>query len=104
MSILDAKREQKKRSIWPLAVAIAIGLFIGFWGFAYQGYTEDGGVEPTQSWPIGVGGFLVAGVLAVIALRRARPSMTGAQTAIAAVCIGACLAVAAIGSLDAGQG
>lgn len=51
----------QRRRAWPFVIAAGICLFVGFWGFVYQGYTEDAGFEPTQSWPIGVGGYLLAG-------------------------------------------
>jgi uncharacterized membrane protein len=94
----------ERRRIWPLVIAAGISLFVGFWGFVYQGYIEDAGFEPTQSWPIGVGGNLLAGVLALLAIRRARPRTTRRQMVFVAIGVTAFLVVAAIGALDGGGG
>jgi peptidoglycan/LPS O-acetylase OafA/YrhL len=94
----------ERRRIWPLVIAAGISLFVGFWGFVYQGYKEDAGFEPTQSWPIGVGGYLLAGVLALLAIRRARPMITNRQMALVAIGVIAFLVVAAIGAVDGGRG
>jgi peptidoglycan/LPS O-acetylase OafA/YrhL len=94
----------ERRRIWPLVIAAGISLFVGFWGFVYQGYKEDAGFEPTQSWPIGVGGYLLAGVLALLAIRRARPMITNRQMVLVAIGVIAFLVVAAIGAVDGGRG
>ena len=75
----------ERRRIWPLVIAAGISLFVGFWGFVYQGYIEDAGFEPTRSWPIGVGGYLLAGVLALLAIRRGRPRTTHRQMVFVAI-------------------
>jgi hypothetical protein len=76
---------------------------VGFWGWVFQGYTEDAGMAPTQSWPIGAGGFATAGVLALVAIQRARPTMTKASLVLVALCLAVVLVAAAIGSVDAGN-
>ena len=93
-----------RHRVWPLLSVIGFCLFVGFWGWVYQGYTEDAGVEPTQSWPIGAGGFAAAGVLALVAIRRARPQITKAQMVLVAICLGVALVAAALGAIDAGDG
>ena len=94
----------QRRRVWPFVIAIGVSLFVGFWGWVYQGYTEDAGFQPTQSWPIGVGGYLLAGVLALLAIRRARPGITNGQLVLVAICLTVALVAAAIGSLDGGNG
>jgi peptidoglycan/LPS O-acetylase OafA/YrhL len=83
-------------------VAIAVCLFLGFWAFVYQGYTEDAGSEPTQSWPYGVALFLAAGAVAFVQTRSRRPDLTGVRLLGVAVVLLVALAVAALLSLDAG--
>jgi hypothetical protein len=104
---MTGKRTQGKARrggrVWPLIGPIGLCLFVGFWGFVYQGYTEDAGSKPTQSWPIGAAAFAVAGVLALLAIRRAKPGMSKAGMVVAAVGITVALAAAAVGSLDAGN-
>jgi hypothetical protein len=87
-----------------VVLAIAVCLFIGFCGWVYQGYIEDSGSEPMQSWPFGVGGYLAGGVLTLVAIRRARPTVTDRQLGLVAVALAAGLIAAAVGALDAGNG
>ena len=94
----------ERRRIRPLVIAAGICLFVGFWGFVYQGYTEDAGFEPTQSWPLGVGGYLLGGVLTLLAIRRAWPKISSSQIVLVALGVTALLVAAAIGALDAGNG
>jgi peptidoglycan/LPS O-acetylase OafA/YrhL len=92
-------RTPGRQRIWPVVIVIGVCLFVGFWGWAYQGYVEDVGSEPTQSWPIGVGGFAAAGVLALVATRRARPEMTKGPMVFVAICLAAVLAAGAVTAL-----
>ena len=78
-------------------------MFFGFWGWVYQGYEEDAGTGETQSWPIGAAGYLVGGLLFVVLIRRMRPGMTAAQTALLAVGVVLFLVAAAALSIDAGN-
>jgi hypothetical protein len=94
----------ERRRIWPLVIAAGVCLFVGFWGFVYQGYTEDAGFEPVHSWPIGVGGYLLGGVLMLLAIRRAWPRISSSQMLLFALGVTALLVAAAIGALDAGNG
>ena len=94
----------ERRRIWPFLIAAVICLFVGFWGFVYQGYVEDAGFEPTQSWPIGVAGYALAGVLVLIAIRRARPGMSGSQMVRAAIGVTTFLVAFAIVALAGGRG
>lgn len=87
---------------WPTAAAIAICLFLGFWAFVYQGYTEDAGTRPIQSWPVGAVLYAVAGVLTVRLIRRGRPDWSDRSRAVACVAVLALLVLAALGALDAG--
>lgn len=93
-------------SRWPtllLWAAIVVCLFFGFWGWVYQGYTEDAGVEPTQTWPIGAGGYLLAGALIVVVVRRKQPGMSaGSMLALVAV-LAVFFVIASILSIDAGN-
>jgi hypothetical protein len=103
-TVRNAQVTEQRRRIWPFVVATGVCLIVGFWGWVYQGYIEDAGSEPMQSWPIGVGGYLLAGVLALVAIRRWRPGVTNGQLVLVAICLTAALVAAAIGSLDAGNG
>src|SRR5688572_6643213 len=94
----------ERRRVWPLVIAAGFCLFVGFWGFVYQGYTEDAGSEPVQSWPIGVGGYLLGGVLMLLVIRRAWPRTSSSQMLLFALVETAVLVAAAIGALDAGNG
>jgi drug/metabolite transporter (DMT)-like permease len=87
---------------WLGGAAVAVSLFLGFWSFAYQGYTEDAGSTPVQSWPYGVVFYAAAGLLLVLMIRRARPGLPPAKLALIAAAVAAVLFVAALGSLDAG--
>jgi len=75
---------------------------LGFWAFVYQGYTEDSGSDPLQSWPVGGGLFLAAGVSAFLMIRARWPDLTPVQLLGIAVLLVAALVLAALGSLDAG--
>jgi peptidoglycan/LPS O-acetylase OafA/YrhL len=94
----------QRRRIWPFVIAAGICLFFGFWGFVYQGYTEDAGFEPTQSWPIGVGGYLLAGVLAFVGVRRRWGTLTSWQLVLVAIGLTVALVAAAVGAVDGGNG
>jgi hypothetical protein len=94
----------KRRRIWPFVIAAGVCLFVGFWAFVYQGHVEDAGFEPTQSWPIGVGTYVLAGLLTLIAIRRARPAITATQMMRVTIGVVAFLAVAAIFPLYGGDG
>jgi peptidoglycan/LPS O-acetylase OafA/YrhL len=94
----------ERRRIWPLVIAAGVCLFVGFWGFVYQGYTEDAGFEPVQSWPIGVGGYLLGGVLILWAIRRARPRISDRGMALVTIGVTAFLIAMAIVALAGGRG
>jgi ABC-type transporter Mla subunit MlaD len=85
-----------------LGLAVALCLFVGFWSFAYQGYTEDYGSTPVQSWPYGAALFGFAGVLIMLMVRRARPDLSAARLGLIGVILVLLLFLAALGSLDAG--
>ena len=87
---------------WLLGLAVVACLSLGFWAFAYQGYREDSGSAPVQSWPYGPGLFAAAGVLIVLMIRRALPDLTGARLGLIAVALALLLLFAAFGSLGAG--
>jgi hypothetical protein len=86
------------------AVGIAVCIFVGFWAFVYQGYKEDTGSEPTQSWPIGVGAFAIAVLLAIVAARNGWPGLKAWTFLLLALLMCAGLAAVAVGALDAGSG
>ncbi len=98
-----AETPEKRRRGWPFVPAILLCFFVGFYGWAYQGYVEDDGSPPTQSWPFGVGGYLLGGVLTLIAIHRARPGLTTARLVLTAICLAIGLVAAAFGALDAGN-
>ena|SRR5687767_10554110 len=85
-----------------LLTAISICLFLGFWAFVYQGYTEDAGSEPVQSWPYGAALFLAAGCAGMAMIRTRRPAFSTTQLLGIAALLLALLGVAALGALDAG--
>ena len=97
-------RVAKKRAsvTWLLGIAVAACLFVGFWAFSYQGYREDFGSQPIQSWPYGAGLFAGAGVLIVLMIRRSRPNLTTARLGLIVVALALLVLLAALGSLDAG--
>jgi peptidoglycan/LPS O-acetylase OafA/YrhL len=97
-------RVTKKRAwvTWILGLAIALCLFLGFWAFVYEGYTEDSGSPPIQSWPYGGGLFAAAGVLIILMIGRARPDLSGTRLGLIGVLLALLLIFAALGSLDAG--
>jgi peptidoglycan/LPS O-acetylase OafA/YrhL len=95
-------RKIRAWSLWLLGLAVALCLFFGFWAFAYQGYTEDYGSPPVQSWPYGAGLFVAAGALIILMIRRARPDLRGTRLRLIGVVLALLLMLAALGSLDAG--
>lgn len=82
--------------------AFCLCLFVGFWAFAYQGYTEDAGSEPVDSWPYGAALYLVAGAIALVMIRRRWPELSGFRLLGVSVAVVTVLVIAAMGSLDAG--
>jgi hypothetical protein len=87
---------------WLLGLAVALCVFFGFWAFVYQGYTEDSGSPPVQSWLYGAGLFAAADVLIILMIRRARPDLSGTRLGLIGVVLALLLLFAALGSLDAG--
>lgn len=90
------------RVSWLLLSAVGICLFLGFWAFVYQGYTEDAGSRPVQSWPYGAALFAVAGALIMLVIRRARPDLNRGSFILVSGGVIALLVLGALGSLDAG--
>jgi hypothetical protein len=87
---------------WITTGVVVVCLFFGFWSFVYEGYTEDAGSEPVSSWPYGAVLYGLAGLLVLTIIRRERRDLSpGALTVIGVVLTGL-LALAALGSLDAG--
>lgn len=87
---------------WLLLLGVALSLFLGFWAFAYQGYTEDAGSRPVESWPYGAALFAIGGALIVLMIRRARPDLDRASLVFVSGVVAVLLVLAALGSLDAG--
>jgi hypothetical protein len=54
----------------PIAYLTAMGIF----GLLYQGYVEDAGDKPIQSWRLAAISLPLAAVMAWTALRRQRPT------------------------------
>jgi ABC-type transporter Mla subunit MlaD len=96
-------RGTKKRAWvgWLLGVGVAVCLFLGFWAFVYQGYTEDFGSPPVQSWPYGAGLYAIASGLITLMIRRARPDLGTARLAVIVLVVALLLVLAAL-ALDAG--
>ena len=68
------KLSQRFDRLWWLRAVIAllivpILLVLGYAGFSLQGYTNDLGSRPVQSWQFGTACLILAGVLTWIALR-----------------------------------
>jgi hypothetical protein len=98
-------RFEKRRALvsWLLGLAAALCLFFGFWAFVYQGYREDFGSEPFQTWPYGTGLFAAAGILILLIIQRARPDLTRSQRVLVVGVVTLLLLLGALGSLSAGQ-
>jgi hypothetical protein len=88
--------------VWLAGTATALCLFFGFWAFAAQGYTEDFGSRPVQSWPYGAALYGAAGVLIILMIRRARPDLSRGSIIRIGVGLAGLLFLAALASLDAG--
>lgn len=84
-------------------MTVASCLFVGFWAFVFQGYVEDAGMRPVQSWPVGVTSFALAGLLTTVAIRRARPGLKAHHVALIVVGVSLALVAAAVGAIDAGN-
>jgi peptidoglycan/LPS O-acetylase OafA/YrhL len=87
---------------WLTAVVVALCLFFGFWAFVYEGYTEDAGSQPVRSWPYGAVLYGLAGLLILTIIRRERSDLSTGALAVIGLGLVAFLALAALGSLDAG--
>lgn len=87
---------------WLTAVAVALCLFFGFWAFVYEGYMEDAGSQPVRSWPYGAVLYGLAGLLILTIIRRARSDLSTGALILIGLGLVALLALAALGSLDAG--
>jgi hypothetical protein len=77
-------------------------VFLGFWAFVYQGYTEDAGSEPVNSWPYGAAFYTAAAVLIFTMIRRRWPQLSGGQLILLAFGLVLVGTLAALLSLDAG--
>jgi hypothetical protein len=53
-----------------LWLPVACLLVIGYFGFVYQGYREDGDSPPLHTWPIGAISWALAAIVAWTAIRR----------------------------------
>jgi peptidoglycan/LPS O-acetylase OafA/YrhL len=95
-------REKHTSVSWLLLLGVVLCLFVGFWAFVYQGYTEGSGSSPVQSWPYGVALFAAAGGFIVVIVRRARPDLNAASLLLVVALVITLLVLAALGSLDAG--
>jgi succinate-acetate transporter protein len=92
----------RSRTQFAVLLAAAVCLFGGFWAFVAQGYIEDAGSEPLTSWPVGVGFFLIAGFLIFQWVRLTGRPKSARELALIAIALVSLLALAALGSLDAG--
>ena len=83
-------------------VALAVCLFFGFWAFAYQGYQEDAGSKPLETWPYGAAFYTAAVVIILAIIRRKRPTLSGRAFIFTALAVALMGLLAALLSLDAG--
>lgn len=105
LSILPLGMHTPKKSAWVSWLAglvICVCLFFGFWAFVYQGYTEDYGSRPIESWPYGAALYGAASALIFLMTRRARPDLSRASLWRIGVILALLLVFAALASLDAG--
>jgi hypothetical protein len=89
---------------WLSALAVVICLFLGFWAFAYQGYTEDAGSRPLNTWRYGVAFYTAAAVLLFTMIRRRWSHLSGGHLILLALGLALAGTLAALLSLDAGGG
>ena len=101
-AVASSDRNQRSRANWAVFAATGICLFLGFWAFVYQGFTEDAGLRPIQSWPFGAALYAIAGALIVTLIRRARPELDRHSLVLISCAVFVLLVFAALGSLDAG--
>jgi hypothetical protein len=87
---------------WLAAIGVVVCLFLGFWAFAYQGYTEDAGSEPLNTWRYGAGLYTAAAVLVFTMIRRRWPRLSAGELIVVALSLLLVGVMAALLSLDAG--
>jgi hypothetical protein len=86
-----------------LAVALGLCLFFGFWGFVYQGYTEDAGSTPLNTWPLGAALYGAAVLIGVWMVRVRWPGTPARRLVLVGLVFVLFALLAAALSLDAGQ-
>jgi hypothetical protein len=87
---------------WLFWLGLAACLFLGFWAFAYQGYTEDSGSEPFNTWPWGAAFYGTAVLMIFMLVRRQRPAIGSGKVVVVGVILVVVGVLAALLSLDAG--
>jgi hypothetical protein len=87
---------------WLSAIGVVVCLFLGFWAFAYQGYTEDAGSQPANSWPYGAAFYAASAALVFTIIRRRWPRLSAGELILIAVGLILAHGMAALLSLDAG--
>jgi len=70
----ERQAEFGRKYLWLWSIPINYLVVTGFFSFVYQGYREDAGSEPVQSWPLGVISWAFALAIAWIAFRKRPPS------------------------------
>ena len=67
------RRTEDRPYAWVWWLPIAYLTFMGTVGLAYQGYQEDDGSHPAQTWPLAAISFPLAALMTWTALRRRPP-------------------------------
>lgn len=68
-----AMRNEDRKYGWLWWIPIAYLVVTGYFAFVYQGYREDAGSPPAQTWPLGVVSLPLAAIMAWTALRKRPP-------------------------------
>jgi hypothetical protein len=87
---------------WLSAIGVVVFVFLGFWAFVYQGYTEDAGSEPLTTWPYGAAFYSAAAGLVFTMVRRRWPQLSAGELLLIALSLVLVGVMAALLSLDAG--
>ena len=66
-------RNEDRKYGWLWWIPIAYLVVTGYFAFVYQGYREDAGSPPAQTWPLGVVSLPLAAIMAWTALRKRPP-------------------------------
>lgn len=76
----DSDLSSTQRPVGTL-LFVSLCLFVGFWGFVYDGYSEDAGSGSADTASIGIIALVAAGVSILRAIRRTPPGKRARTTA-----------------------